>query len=74
MTSKTQIIYTRITKPNEDYLRGITAYSNLSRAQYLDGIISYVRKKVLHQEILKHIAKARNKVSKKGRKIPKFTS
>ncbi len=71
---KTEIVYTRMTKPNMEYLKRLKKHAGTSRATCLDEAVSYMRETISETTLIKEIAKRRNKIQKKGRYISELTS
>jgi len=59
---KTEIIYTRVKKPNRTYLDKIARRCHTSLATTLDHAISFMRESISDQTITEEIAKRRNKI------------
>lgn len=66
---KTKIIYTRVSTPNNEYIRRITRKANVSLATCLDDTITFMRENMSETLHLKEIAKRRNKVPETRREF-----
>lgn len=66
---KTEIIYTRLTKPNDKYLRHITHMANTSMASCLDGVLSFMRENMEDTTLIKELAKRRNEIRENSKPI-----
>lgn len=60
---KTEIIYTRVNKPNLNYICKLAKASKTSRATCLDEVFNYMRENMDDSFIVKQIAKRRDQIS-----------
>jgi len=59
---KTEILFTRVTKPNIKYLDELSSATKMSRAACLDEMLNYMRTSMEIPFIVKKIAKRRNEI------------
>lgn len=59
---KTKILYTRITKKNDEYIMDLKRRCHTSRATCLDEMFSYMRNNMNTTHLAKLIAKRRNEI------------
>lgn len=59
---KTEILYTRVTKPNIKYVREISTLAKMSRATCLDEMIKLMRENMGTERLAKTLAKRRNQI------------